>query len=68
MLVRVAGKDSETVVQALIERVKTLPAQLASSLTWDRGTELAQHKRFTVETNVPVYFCDEEMHCAWTER
>jgi len=58
MLVRVAGKDSETVVQALIERVKTLPAQLASSLTWDRGTELAQHKRFTVETNVPVYFCD----------
>ena len=58
VLARVTGKDSETVVQALIERMGTLPEQLAGSLTWDRGTELAQHKRFTVETNIPVYFCD----------
>jgi len=58
MLARVTGKDSETVVQALIERMQTLPTQLAGSLTWDRGTELAQHKRFTLATNMPVYFCD----------
>jgi IS30 family transposase len=58
MLARVTGKDSATVVQALIERMSTLPVQLAGSLTWDRGTELAQHKRFTVATNIPVYFCD----------
>lgn len=58
MLARVTGKDSETVVQALIERMKTLPQQLAGSLTWDRGTELAQHKRFSLATDMPVYFCD----------
>jgi IS30 family transposase len=58
MLARVTGKDSATVVHALIERMSTLPTQLGVSLTWDRGTELAQHKRFTVATNIPVYFCD----------
>lgn len=58
MLARVAGKDSETVVQALIQQMRKLPAQLAVSLTWDRGTELAQHKRFTMATEMPVYFCD----------
>ena len=58
MLARVAGKDSETVVQALIEQMRKLPAHLAISLTWDRGSELAQHKRFTMATDMPVYFCD----------
>jgi IS30 family transposase len=58
MLVRVDGKDSESVVSALVREVKRLPAGLMSSLTWDRGTELAQHKRFTVATDVNVYFCD----------
>ena len=60
MLVQVPGKDTESVVDALVRQVKHLPARLMSSLTWDRGTELADHKRFTVATNVNVYFCDPQ--------
>jgi IS30 family transposase len=58
VLVKVEGKDSATVVSALIRRVRRLPAGLMASLTWDRGGELAQHQRFTVATDVAVYFCD----------
>jgi IS30 family transposase len=58
MLAKLGGKDSQTVVDALIERVKKLPSELMQTLTWDRGTELAQHARFTVATDVQVYFCD----------
>lgn len=58
LLVHVGGKDSESVVSALVRQVKHLPAGLMSSLTWDRGTELADHKRFTIATDVVVYFCD----------
>ncbi len=58
MLVRVPGKDSPRVVDALIAAVHQLPAGLMTSLTWDRGAELAQHRRFTVATDVQVYFCD----------
>lgn len=58
VLIKVNGKDSATVVQALIRRVRRLPAGLKASLTWDRGGELAQHQRFTVATDVAVYFCD----------
>jgi IS30 family transposase len=60
MLVRVTGKDSPTVVRALTRRVRTLPAGLMASLTWDRGTELAAHKHFTVATDVQVYFSDPQ--------
>jgi IS30 family transposase len=60
MLVRVAGKDTGSVVRALTRQVQTLPRGLMSSLTWDRGTELAAHKRFTVATDVQVYFCDPQ--------
>lgn len=60
MLVRVPGKDTGSVVGALVKQVKNLPAGLMSSLTWDRGTELADHKRFTVATHVSVYFCDPQ--------
>ena len=60
MLVQVRGKDTDSVVNALVRQVKNLPAGLMSSLTWDRGTELADHKRFTVATNVTVYFCDPQ--------
>jgi IS30 family transposase len=60
MLVQVPGKDTESVVSALVRQVKHLPAGLMSSLTWDRGTELADHKRFTVATDVTVYFCDPQ--------
>ena len=58
MLVHVTGKDTSSVVSALVRQVKTLPERLLSTLTWDRGTELAQHKRFTVATDVSVFFCD----------
>jgi IS30 family transposase len=60
MLVQVSGKDTDSVVGALVRQVKHLPAGLMSSLTWDRGTELAAHKRFTVATDVTVYFCDPQ--------
>ena len=58
LLVRLKGKDSGSVVSALIRKVNGLPRGLFLSLTWDRGTELALHKRFTNRTGVPVYFCD----------
>ncbi len=58
MLVKVAGKDTHTVVGALRRRIRTLPKELRATLTWDRGKELAEHKRFTIATDVQVYFCD----------
>lgn len=58
MLAKLPTKDSRTVVDALIELVKKLPKNLMQTLTWDRGTEMAQHARFTVATDVQVYFCD----------
>jgi IS30 family transposase len=60
MLVRVPGKDTATVVSALSRHVRKLPTTLRRSLTWDRGLEMAQHKRFTVDTKVKVYFCDPQ--------
>lgn len=58
LLVKVPGKDSARVVDALVAQVQTLPRQLWASLTWDRGVELAAHRRFTIATDVAVYFCD----------
>ena len=58
MLVKVAGKDTETVVNALIKNARKLPQELYKSLTWDRGKEMAGHKRFTLATDIQVYFCD----------
>jgi IS30 family transposase len=59
MLVRLPeGRSTEHVVTALASQVQTLPTQLRRSLTWDRGHELADHKRFTIDTGVKVYFCD----------
>jgi IS30 family transposase len=60
VLVKVPGKDTATVVAALIEHVRQLPAALRRSLTWDRGLEMAQHKSFTMATDVQVYFCDPQ--------
>lgn len=60
MLVKVKGKDTASVVTALTKQVRRLPTELRRSLTWDRGMELAQHKRFTVATDVQVYFCDPQ--------
>jgi IS30 family transposase len=60
MLVKVPGKDTATVVAALSQHVQKLPATLRRSLTWDRGLEMAQHKNFTMATDVQVYFCDPQ--------
>ena len=58
MLVKVRGKDTTGVTTALARQVRTLPAELRRSLTWDRGHEMGHHKAFTVATDVQVYFCD----------
>ena len=63
MLVKVASKDTETVIDALIDNARELPHELYQSLTWDRGKELADHKRFTLATDIDVYFCDP--HSPW---
>src|SRR5579863_6463515 len=60
MLVKVDRKDTETVINALIQHAHKLPRELYRSLTWDRGKEMADHKRFTLATNVQVYFCDPQ--------
>jgi IS30 family transposase len=58
MLAKVKNKDTESVVSALIKQSKKLPDELYKSLTWDRGKELADHERFTLATDIKVYFCD----------
>ena len=58
MLVKVARKDTETVINALIKNARKLPHELYKTLTWDRGSEMADHKRFTLATDIKVYFCD----------
>lgn len=60
MLVKVANKDSKTVINALIKHARKLPQELYKSLTWDRGSEMARHKHFTLATDIKVYFCDPQ--------
>ena len=60
LLIRVPAADSATVVAALARRVQRLPQALRHSLTWDRGKEMAQHVKFTIATDVQVYFCDPQ--------
>ena len=60
MLVKVASKDTEAVINALIRHAGKLPQELYKSLTWDRGKEMADHTRFTVATDIKVYFCDPQ--------
>ena len=57
MLARVDSKDTETVINALIQHAHKLPRELDQSLTWDRGKEMAGHQRFTLATGIKVYFC-----------
>jgi IS30 family transposase len=63
MLVKVDSKDTVTVTKALAKAIRRLPAELRRSLTWDRGSEMAAHKEFTIATDVQVYFCDP--HSPW---
>jgi IS30 family transposase len=58
LLVKVDGQDTETVINALIKQAHKLPRELSKSLTWDRGKEMADHKRFSLATDMQVYFCD----------
>jgi IS30 family transposase len=60
MLVKVDRKDTETVINALIKHAHKLPRELYKSLTWDRGKEMADHKRFSLATDINVYFCDPQ--------
>ena len=60
MLAKVANKDTQSVVSALIKQARKLPSELYKSLTWDRGKELADHRQFTLATNIDVYFCDPQ--------
>jgi IS30 family transposase len=60
MLAKVNGKDTKTVINALIKQSKKLPRELYKSLTWDRGKELSDHKRFSLATDIDVYFCDPQ--------
>ena len=60
MLVRVPNKDTKTVINALIKQAHKLPRELYKSLTWDRGKEMADHQRFTLATDIQVYFCDPQ--------
>ena len=63
MLVQLDGKDTDTVVRAMIKQVRRLPSELRLSMTWDRGMEMARHKDFSIATNFDVYFCDPQ--CPW---
>jgi len=63
LLAKVANKDTASVVTALVRQVQHLPRELRRSLTWDRGKELADHKRLTLATDLEVYFCDP--HSPW---
>jgi IS30 family transposase len=60
MLAKVPSKDTETVINALIKQAHKLPRELYKSLTWDRGSEMADHQRFTLATDIKVYFCDPQ--------
>jgi IS30 family transposase len=58
LLVKVKNRESQTVVRALTKKIRRLPTELRKSLTWDRGGEMAAHKKFSIATNAQVYFCD----------
>ena len=60
MLIRVPSKDTKTVIDALIKQAHKLPRELYKSLTWDRGKEMADHERFSLDTDIKVYFCDPQ--------
>jgi len=63
MLTKVSNKNTETVINALIKEARKLPGELFKSLIWDRGKEMNDHKRFTLASDIKIYFCDPQ--CPW---
>ncbi|ROS21736.1 IS30 family transposase [Cellulomonas sp. PhB150] len=64
MLLHLPGdRTAATVRDAMTTAIATLPAALTRSITWDQGIEMAQHAQFSVQTGVPIYFCDP--HSPW---
>lgn len=63
ILIKLDNQTAEHVRDRIVERVGTLPEQMVRSLTWDQGSEMAEHARFSIETGLPVYFCDP--HSPW---
>jgi IS30 family transposase len=60
LLMKLEGKDTQTVMRALRRKIKALPQELRRSITWDRGHEMADHAKFTVDTGVQIFFCDPQ--------
>ena len=60
MLAKVENKDTQSVITALIKQARKLPKELYRSLTWDRGSEMTGHRKFTIATKIDVYFCDPQ--------
>jgi len=60
ILAQVAGKDTDSVIQAITREMLKLPTHLRKTLTWDRGMEMAKHANFTIATDMQVYFCDPQ--------
>jgi len=60
MLAKVENKDTQSAIKALIKQARKLPKELYKSLTWDRGSEMAGHRKFTIATKIDVYFCDPQ--------
>lgn len=68
LLAKIKGKDTETVINALVRQAHKLPQELYKSLTWDRSGEMADHRRFTLATGIQVYFCDPQTLAARIKR
>ena len=60
VLVKLKDKKSDTVINALIKQAKKLPSHLYKTLTWDRGSEITNHQKFTMATDIQVYLCDPQ--------
>jgi len=60
MLAKVENKDTQSVITALIKQARKLPKELYKTLTWDRGSEMTGHRKFTMATKINVYFCDPQ--------
>ena len=68
MLFHLDGITSAKVLAALTRQIHTLPDQLARSVTWDQGKEMARHATYTSDTGIQIYFCDQDYLAAWHQR